>query len=384
VIFINRRRYHGAKKICFLAPSAYSILTQNNLRNVIGPDIHQIILAKQLRDLGYDVAILTYAEDGPKVEIIDGLQLIKIFGKKSNSSIGSISKIFRIWNSVRLANADIYYIRGAMLGVVSPLCRLLGKKVIYSIASDALVDRDLITRKIKEFDQSWLNSINIGNWVDIKMSNVIIVQSSYQKDLLYRNYNKESVLIKTPYPIPDKNVIHKSKPLQILWVGSMAEVKQPELFLDLAKRFPEANFCMIGGHANNQEYYDNIKQISTEISNLDFLGVVPYNEIDKYFCDASILINTSLFEGYPHAFIQAWAYWTPVISLHCNPDNILSRYDIGIHSKTYEQLVEDLSDLIKNKQRREELAKNGRNYIEDEHDIGKIIWKYISLFETLG
>ena len=386
MIFIYCRKNHGKGKICFVAPSAYSILTESNLKNVIGPDIHQIILAKQLRKLGYDVVILTYAESEPRVEYIEGLQLIKIQNKWPNTPvIKLISKIFMIWNSTRLADADIYYIRGGMLGIVSPLCRMLRKKVIYSIASDALVDRSLITRKIKEFDRSWLNSVNIGNWLDIKLANVVIVQSDYQKAMLYQNYRRKSTLIRTHYPVPKIDAVKKSEPPRILWVGSMAEVKQPELFLCLAKKVPEANFCMVGGaHPNNQKYYDRIKQACTEIPNLEFLGVVPFNEIGKFYCNASILVNTSMFEGYPHAFIQAWACLTSVISLQCNPDNILLKHDIGLYSKTFDQLVADVKELINNKQRRDELARNGRRYVEEFHDINKVIYNYIDMFENMG
>jgi glycosyltransferase involved in cell wall biosynthesis len=79
-------------------------------------------------------------------------------------------------------------------------------------------------------------------------------------------------------------------------------VKQPELFLKLAEAIPEARFQMIGGHSSNQEYCDRIRDVVGRISNLEFLGVVPFDEIDEYFNRASILVNTSMFEGFPNAF----------------------------------------------------------------------------------
>ena len=55
--------------------------------------------------------------------------------------------------------------------------------------------------------------------------------------------------------------------------------------------------------------------------------------------------NTSKTEGgSPVTFIQAWMNSVPVISLNHNPDKILSKHKIGLHSQTFEQMVEQMHD----------------------------------------
>jgi glycosyltransferase involved in cell wall biosynthesis len=173
----------------------------------------------------------------------------------------------------------------------------------------------------------------------------------------------------------------KANPPIVLWVGAMAEVKQPELFVRLAEAIPEARFQMIGGHSGNQEFYDGIKENSKRIPNFEFLGVIPFNEIDEYFSRASILVNTSMFEGFPHAFIQAWMHYVPVVSLNADPDELLCKKGLGFRSKTFDQLIEDVKTLLHDEALREEMGVNGRKYVEREHDIVENIREYIKVLE---
>jgi glycosyltransferase involved in cell wall biosynthesis len=215
------------------------------------------------------------------------------------------------------------------------------------------------------------------------LADVIIVQNEYQREMLKKNFGKKGLLIKTPFPLSERGMPEKANPSIVLWVGAMAEVKQPELFVKLAEAIPEAKFQMIGGHSSNQELYNKIKECSKKISDLEFLGVIPFHEINDYFSRASILVNTSMFEGFPHAFIQAWMNYAPVISLNSDPDGILCRYKIGFHSKTFNQLVEDVKILLNNEKLREEMGVNGRKYVEREHDLTHIVHEYIKLFNRI-
>ncbi|MCK4733979.1 MAG: glycosyltransferase, partial [Methanophagales archaeon] len=88
-----------------------------------------------------------------------------------------------------------------------------------------------------------------------------------------------------------------------------------------------------------------------------------------------------MFEGFPHAFIQAWMHYVPVVSLNADPDELISEKKLGFHSKTFEQMVEEVKTLLNNEALREEMGVNGRKYVEREHDITKNIREYIEVFE---
>lgn len=56
---------------------------------------------------------------------------------------------------------------------------------------------------------------------------------------------------------------------------------------------------------------------------------------------------------------------------------------MGFQSKTFNKLVEDIKLLLKNRQLCEEMGRNARRYVEREHDITKIINKYIEVFKPV-
>ena len=45
-------------------------------------------------------------------------------------------------------------------------------------------------------------------------------------------------------------------------------------------------------------YYDGIKEEAERIPNLEFVGFVPYPDVNEYFNNASLLVNTSSVEGF--------------------------------------------------------------------------------------
>jgi glycosyltransferase involved in cell wall biosynthesis len=378
-------------KVCFVALAySYSLLTGKPPKKVVGPDVHQVILAKELKKHGFKISFVSYDEGGrggEPVESINGIEVIKIHKDTHRLKIlNIISGAFRVWNAMRKAKAHIYFRHGGMVGVVSLFCLIMNKKFVYHIGSDSVVTRELVTRNTIKLKQSKFNIGAFGSWLDIKLADAIIVQNKYQKKMLKKKFGKDGIMIKKPFPLTERGVHEKAKPPIVLWVGGLAEVKQPELFVKLARAIPEARFQIIGGcSSDNQELYNEIKEKSKRIPNFEFLGVIPFDKINEYFSRASILVNTSMFEAYPpYSAIQAWMYYTPVVSLGDNSNEVIRRYNMGFHSKTFNQLIEDVKTLLKNEALREEMGMNGRKYVEREHDIPHIVREYIELFNRVG
>jgi len=386
-MIVNELNNQNSKviKICFVAPSAYPLLAGKNPKNVIGPDVHQVILAQELIKHDFKITFITNNEGEAPIEYINGIEVIKIQQDGCRLRILNIVlKVFRIWNAMRKAKANIYFHHGGGTGVVLPFCLMMKKKFVFHIGSDGLVNRKLINRDIKEFSRSKFSLDTIGNWLDIRLANATIIQNEYQREMLKKNFGKEGFLIKKPFPLKEQEITEKSKPPIVLWVGAMAEVKQPELFVKLAEAIPEARFQMIGGHSGNQELYDMIKESAKKSNNFEYLDVIPFDEIDKYFSQASILVNTSMFEAYPsYAIIQAWMNYAPVVSINDNSDEIMCKYNMGFQSKTLNQLIKDVRILLNNKALRDEMGLNGRKYVEREHSLYKIVKEYIKLFNNI-
>jgi len=367
-------------KICIVALGAYPLFSNIPPINIIGPDVQQSILARELKRHDFDISIIVYGIGKPSIEFSGGIELIKIPEVKLKfRNLNILIKSLLIWNGMRKSKANIYLQPGGIPGVLSIYCKLFGKKYVYRNASDALVNRKLVTRTIREFSKSSITIGNFGYWLDMKLADAIIVQNMYQQLMLKKHFKKDGFLIKSIHQ--QKATYSKVNPNIVLWVGSIAEVKQPEIFLNLARTLPDVKFQMIGGHSSSNEgFYKIIRDKAKNIDNLEFLGVVPFENVDKYFGQASILVNTSIFEGFPNAFIQAWMHFVPVVSLNANPDNIISKYSLGYHSKYFDQMVRDVQTLLNNSALREKMGINGRIYFEREHDVSKNVAKYIKIF----
>jgi glycosyltransferase involved in cell wall biosynthesis len=372
-------------KICFIALGAYPLLKGKEIKRIVGPDVHQVLLARGLMNQGFEVSIITYGEkEFYSTEYLEGIEVIKIWNYTYRLRVLDLMiKIFALLNALIKSKAHVYFQAGSVPGIVSLFCKFTKKKLVYEIASDAQVNRNVIKTKNREFSRSSLSLNSLGNWLDIKIADKVIVQTTSQKKDLMKNFKRDGKLIKMSFPISESEISEKEIPPFILWVGSMAEVKQPQLFLELARRVPEFKFQMIGGPSGDKKLYEMIKDNSKQISNLAFLGVVPFSEINEYFSKASILINTSMFEGFPNTFLQAWMHNTPVISLNADPDEIICEKKLGFHSRSFEQLVESLRNLCQNKQLLLEMGSNGRKYVEEEHDLKLNIYRYIEIFENI-
>ena len=364
------------EKICFVSLGSYPLLTARNMGIAGGAEVDQVLLARGLTGLGFNICFVTYGYGQATVEHINDIEVIKVYSGENVSRLNLFSKWWQIWKAMKKANADIYFHESGAPGIVALFCYLRRRKFVYCIDSDrAVIKKNVLHDKIY---------IRIGIRLDIKLADTIIAQSEFQAKMLRKNFGRESILIPPGYPLPGQ-MPKKAKVPIVLWVARISEVKQPELFLRLARTIPQTKFQMIGGRAaRNPELYDQIKKSAVKISNLEFLGFVPFHEVDRYFKQAAIFVNTSNVEGFPATFVQAWATYTPVVSLNVDPIEIISKKKIGFHSKSFQQMVKDVKQLLIDGKLRNEMGKNARKYVEREHDIKMITAKYLKVLEQIG
>jgi len=367
-------------KVCILSEYAYSFFSGRS-KEVGGAELQMVVLAKELTDRKHDVSFVTFEESKSSHEIIQGIKTYNPFDTKGSGYSyllpHNIYKLIKILNKI---NADIYIQRATspLTGFISLYTKLKNKKFIYSVSSELDVSDNLKIRSIKDLK-------NIFYKFGVKYSDCVVCQTNNQINLLNKSLNKKGKLIKNLYPLPKEDLKQNNgSDLKILWVGRLVKEKRPDLFLKLAKMFPELKFWMIGGCPFlDQKFYKKIEQSANEINNVEFLGYVPHEEIDRYYKESSILVSTSLGEGFPNIFLEAWGNYTPVVSLNFDPDGLISNQKLGITSKSFEQLKNDIKTLINNDKLRKEMGNNSRRYVEQEHNVKKIVAKYEKLIESL-
>jgi glycosyltransferase involved in cell wall biosynthesis len=377
---MNEKLENKKSKICFVSLNSYHPLIEKKLSYMGGAEIQQVQLAKELKKRGYEISFITYGEknEGAQCENIYGFNILTVYSKYHVNNLSFFYKAFRIWRKMKEVDADIYYHHSGSTGVTGLFCRLNKKNGIIHISSDAYVTGENIISK-----NIIVNLLNkIGNWFDIKLSNRVISQNNFQKKILKEKFKVNSIII--------KNFLDISSPFNkrsigdyLLWIGTIRSVKQPELFLNIAQHFPEYKFVMIGGEGESSELFEKIKNAAKNIQNVEFKDFVPPQEIYTYYQKAILLISTSRIEGFPNIFLEAWSCSIPVVSLNVDPDGIISKYRLGYHSKTFDHMLDNIKKLLKDKELLETMGKNGRKYVEENHDIRKIVDQYENLIENL-
>jgi glycosyltransferase involved in cell wall biosynthesis len=362
-------------KVCFLSLSAYPTLTNKNLGYAGGAEVEQICLGQELTNHGFDVCFVTYSSGHKLNENASKIEIIETYNRNRASKLNILRKLQALFRALKKANADIYFHESGSIGVLPLFCLLNMKKFVYRIPSDSVV-------LSKPLSGRYSFTKRVMDILETKTADVVIAQTLFQKRLLKERFKVESSVIKNGFSIP-KLIDKKSQPPIVLWVGSISSVKRPHLFLELAKSIPSAHFEMIGGKGEPTQLYQEIEMVARKLSNLRFYGFVPYDKINNFFRRASIFVNTSILEGFPNTFIQAWANYNPVVSLNVDPDDIIQKQKLGFHSNTFKQLISDVISLLNNRELAETMGKNGREYVEKEHDIRLTVRKYIEVFDKI-
>lgn len=362
-------------KICFISVNTYPLLKRIE-GNFGGAEVDLYLLAKEFANMvDYEVEFIVGDYGQPDIELIDNIIVKKLKYMNLNMYNKFIHKILRRFYFIKVllrSKANIFFSEGAseILGYIIIIGKLLSrKKVIFRTASDKDCDGGHASKKtFKGF--MYKNSI--------RFADVIIAQNHRQKKIWKSVMNLDSLVIKNGMAIP-QNIAYNNKHF-ILWAARSVELKRPDLFLKMAKALPEHNFVMILFGKN--ELSKRIKIKSKSINNLTIIDYVPFFNIQAYYDQALCFVNTSEYEGFPNSFLQALIGHTPLLSLKVNPDNFITKYNLGTCcNQNINKGIEFIKYLTREKLNL--YGKNARDYLLKHHDISKIMVDYDLLINKI-
>ncbi|MBD3215549.1 MAG: glycosyltransferase [Candidatus Lokiarchaeota archaeon] len=361
-------------KICFINHFGYSLYSNNYKdQRIGGAEVQLYLLSKEIsKDNRFCVNVITDAYgEKQKMESFNDIKLFKILPTE-RTLFNTIKGFILFFKFLIKINPDIIIQRA--VSHTSWMCALyakvFGKKFIYSIANDYDVNG--------EFAQTI-----VGKLYSIALNHTyhIVSQSLKQKMILKKWSDSKKLkisVIKSGYPFSRPKTHNKRS---ILWVGRGEPHKRPEIFLRLAKRFPKQIFIMICNKSYDVQNWKKIRKKARSISNLKFFPLIKFENINVFFKDSKIFINTSNYEGFPNTFIQALKNQTPIISLKANPDGFITKYDCGfVCDDNFNKLVENSVLLLTNQNLYGKISQNAFKYAKEHHDIEKVALKWKKLF----
>jgi glycosyltransferase involved in cell wall biosynthesis len=361
-------------KICFIAPKAYQLFNPDakNVKYIFGgSEIDLYLLALELaKDKNFEVSFIAADYGQPEIEIIRNIKIIKSLDFNECSLKGSI----KIWRAMKKADAQIYMLKTVSSGVplVALFCLFHHRAFAYRTASQHECDG----KYVKEHPM-----LGPAFKFSLRKAKFVFTQNATDKENLQRTLGVSSVFIRNGHYIEPLTEENRNT---ILWVGRSSPEKNPQLFVDLAKQLPNENFVMICPQAMDDNNYEQLTRNAAAVANLRFIQKVPYHQIGEYFRKAKVFVCTSRREGFPNTYIQACMNATPVLSLSINPDGFLDEYNCGICCNgNFDQMTDALRRLVTDN-KYIELGKNARKYVEQNHDITKIVPQYKKAFMKIA
>lgn len=374
--------------VCFVAPRVYLIASGDAAHRFAGgAEVQQTHIARGLVRAGHEVTVLAGDYGQPDETEIDGIRFIKL--REKGRSIPVLRyfhpRLTSLWQGMQRADADIYYQRcsAAATFVTGLFARVRNKKFVFAAAHDL----DLEKPRTHELFPGR------GGWRDrqlyfmgLKMAHAVVAQHPGQQDSYRKWHGRDAVWIPSCSASPPNPVNNPSGP--VLWVSMIRTWKRPELMFQLAESLPHVRFRMIGGmssRTNDVEsfrLYHELEERARRLPNLEFLGFLPYHEVDRHFDEASLFINTSDYEGFPNTFLQAWARGIPTVSfVDCGAEDSQGR--IGFVARDQEDMRQTVSRLLADRLAWQQESARCQVHFQDKHSVQAVVARYQALFQQL-
>ena len=300
---------------------------------------------------------------GPKEIFTCGKIIVHKLPCRTNSMARMLLGSYDILKELRSLHADVYIQRGSGIEtwLTAQTASVVKTPFIFMTSHD--MDTDGTCAKIigKLSGFFYRQGLRKTNW--------IITQSIHQQEMIKKVYGRESSVLCSSHVIPEHIPSHKDG---VLWISRCEKWKNPEAFLSLVAQNSKIPFTMVCPKANDQGYFEHIREEAKKNANLHFYSGLPFEETEQLFASHKLFINTSKNEGFPNTFVQATKWGTPILSLQVNPDNILNRHKIGLFADGDEACLNDsLKELYNIEELWKQFSQNARNYAKENHDVEK-------------
>lgn len=370
--------------ICFVCPEVSSALVNCDNSRANGAELQQTLIARQLAAEGYAVSFVT--EDCGQADgaDLDGIRVFKAYRRSAGLRYVRFihPRMTGLWSAMKRSDADIYFQRTSDVntGVVAAFCGRHRRRFVFSVASDAncLGDLSGCVRHERAFYRYGL-----------RRADCVIAQTSSQKLLLRENFAVESTVIPNCGLDWGGKILcsrsgPSSPPRRMVWIGRWVRVKRLEMLLDVAERMTDVEFDIIG-QANSHSptaYTGDLQDRLASLANVHVHGRVPHEQLGGFYEKAGALICTSLIEGFPNTFVEAWRHGLPVISTF-DPDDFIAQKRLGYIAPDAAGLAERADRLLGSSAQWREVSVNARRHFLSNHSVAAVIPRFRKVFDDL-
>jgi glycosyltransferase involved in cell wall biosynthesis len=347
-------------KLCIIVPTHWEAAKGGSQYQA------KVLIEYLTKHYDVDIVYLT-TETKPGFEP-KGYRIVEFSDRSGVRRYGTFFDAFRLYGALlkERPGAILQFVGSAHTGIAALYARLHGCKMVWRVADDASVEPEIAPwwQLHKHIERMFLR-------FGVKNAELILAQTRYQREQVMRHFCCDHVrVIPTFQPtVPARS----SRPwfeAQVAWIGTIKPCKNPGAFVRLARRFEgrkDIRFVVAGDTAGDDAWTREQLAEMKAAPNIDYLGACSEEEINRLLERADLLVNTSDRESFSNTFVQAWMRRVPVVSLHVDPDALLSRRGLGVVSRTEEQLYRHVTSLLHSYETRAEIGSRARAYVLDCH-----------------
>ncbi len=367
-------------KICFVAHNAYGALAGHDTGHIGGIERQQALMAAWLADNGHQVSMITWDEGQGNCEIKgvrifafgcreDGLPALRFFHPRWTG----------LTKAMKQADADIYYYNCGDLGLgqLALWTKNHGRKTVYSVASEPDCDPQLPT--LKPWRERLLYRYGLHH------ADQVIVQTMRQQAMLRTGFGISAEVIPMPCSgfTGEKPIAIDNAAPRILWVGRFSPEKRLEWLLDVAEALPYYNFDVAGAANVHTEYAKKLHQRAESLPNIILHGRLVHHELGLLYNRARLLCCTSVFEGFPNTFLEAWSVGLPIVSTF-DPDHLISREGLGRTASSVNEIHEGITAFLTNKELWQQTSSAAHSYFNTNHTLEAVMPRFLHLFHQVS
>ncbi|MEM9622340.1 MAG: glycosyltransferase [Pseudomonadota bacterium] len=273
-----------------------------------------------------------------------------------------------LYNALKSLNPDaiIQIVASAHTGVAAYYAKRFNKLMYWYLASD--MDVEATPNLGVRGPARWIDSLLFR--YGTKHCTHILAQTAKQNARMQQTMQRAALsVVPNFHPKPDDD-IEKNSRFTVTWVANLKPLKQPELFIRLAKdlHHEDIAFHMIG-RMHDSDWGREVADDMADAANISYLGELEIDEVNQQFSRSHLFVNTSEYEGFPNTFIQAWMRDVPTLSINVDPDSVIEKNQLGARTGDYAGLVEAVSSYYHNREKLTATAQRARSFSESNYSM---------------
>jgi glycosyltransferase involved in cell wall biosynthesis len=145
---------------------------------------------------------------------------------------------------------------------------------------------------------------------------------------------------------------------------------------------PDVTFEVAGVPNPPGAYADALMEIGNSLPNVHMLGRVEREHIPNLYRGAVCLCCTSIHEGFPNTFLEAWSQGLPVVSTF-DPDGLIAERQLGGVGETAEDILAAIRRLMQSPEEWLAASRRGHAYYTENHLPANVVPRFEVLFREM-